>query len=29
MSNGEVLKASELNYKEIQTAFLQWKGLHL
>lgn len=29
MSNGEVLKASELNYKEIQTSFLQWKGLHL
>ena len=29
MSNGEVLKASELSYKEIQTAFLRWKGLHL
>lgn len=29
MSSGEVLKASESNYKEIQTAFLRWKGLHL
>ena len=29
MSNGENIRASERNYRDICSAFLRWKGQHL
>ena len=29
LDNGAALKTTEIAYRDIQTTFLQWKGLHI